>query len=305
MNLFRKSLQIHPLRRKTNAAGEGQRRLFYDRRGEASGAASGPEPGHGRLPGGIAAEAALALGLFLLFFGSVLSLFGVLDTQVRVCDSAVRACRELARDAYVITMYDSHEGRAQLPDGVAGLGISSVAADLLVRRDLDGETRENIRGLNFLGSSVLSGDDDIVINALYSVPVGFMADSGIWIDQSVCCRAWTGRGAAPETESDEDDAVYVYVAENGVVYHTSDSCTHLRLSIHSAPVEDIPSLRNRSGAKYYPCERCGGTCSGTALIATDGNRYHSDRDCPGLKRTYEKVRLDETSLPCCSRCAGR
>ena len=260
--------------------------------------------GRSRLSGSIAAETALALGLFLFFFASVFSLFGVLGTQIRVCGSAVKACRELARDAYVLTMSDSHDGQAQLPDGAAGLGISSVAADLLVRRDLDEETRDSIRGLNFLGSSVLSGNDDIVINAIYNVPAGPAAGRGIWISQSVCCRAWTGRSAPAETESEEDDAVYVYVAENGVVYHTSADCTHLRLSIHTVAVEDIPSLRNRSGARYYPCERCGGTCSGTALIATDGNRYHSDKNCSGLKRSYEKVRLDETSLPCCSRCGG-
>ena len=304
MNLKRKSLQIHPLRRKTNAAGASRSRHLCSRCGEASEAASGREKRRSGLSGGIAAETALALGLFLLFFASVLSLFGVLDTQVRVCGSSVKACRELARDAYVLTMSGSSDRSAQLPDGMTGLAISSVTADLLVRRDLDEETREGIQGLNFLGSSLLSGNDDIVINALYSVPVGYMAGRSIWIDQTVCCRAWTGRRAQAEPESGEDDAVWVYVAENGAVYHTNEDCTYLRLSIHTVSVEDIPSLRNRSGAIYYPCEKCGGTCSGTALIATDGNRYHSDKHCSGLKRNYSKVRLDEISLPCCSRCAG-
>ena len=293
--ISKKSLQLHPLTgRNKNSVNVSTIEYLHGQGGETSAA----------VPGSITAEASLALTIFILFAASLLSLFGVMQIQTEVCSASAAACRELARDAYILTMRDSpSDEEIRLMGGAAGYGLSAIAADVIVRSQLDEGTLSRIQGLNFLDSRLLAGDQDIVINAAYSVPLGFLAaGQRIDIDQKYCCRAWTGRELQhPDTE---DEPVYVFVAENGVVYHVSENCTHLRLSVRVVSMEDVGAERNMNGAKYYACERCGGTCGEAVMIAKEGNRYHSDRDCPGLKRTYSRVRLDEIDLPACSRCAG-
>lgn len=99
----------------------------------------------------------------------------------------------------------------------------------------------------------------------------------------------------------------VYVAENGVVYHQSESCSYLKLSIRQCRQEDIQALRNKYGAKYVQCERCGKHAAGneTVYITDTGRAWHTDRTCSGLKRKLQTMTQDEAEekgLRSCSRC---
>ena len=101
----------------------------------------------------------------------------------------------------------------------------------------------------------------------------------------------------------EDDET-VYVTETGLVYHRDYHCSYLDLSIHLVSMQEISSLRNKSGGKYYPCEHCAEQSVGMVYITENGDRYHNSLSCSGLKRTIYAVPLSEVAgKGACSRCS--
>jgi len=65
-------------------------------------------------------------------------------------------------------------------------------------------------------------------------------------------------------------------------------------------------LRNKGGAKYYPCEYCArGKLGGIVYITSEGNRIHKNKTCPGIKRivtTMKKTEAEARGLRPCERC---
>ncbi len=120
-----------------------------------------------------------------------------------------------------------------------------------------------------------------------------------------CCymRAWTGYDVERRAPGDGGE-VYVYITEGGSVYHIARNCTYLTLSIQVAGETEVEGLRNASGGRYAPCEKCartGGT--GIVYITKEGSSYHSTITCSGLKRTVRCVPLSEAGgRGPCSRC---
>ena len=99
---------------------------------------------------------------------------------------------------------------------------------------------------------------------------------------------------------------YVYVTESGQVYHVSRNCTHLKLSVRQVSFLEAQMSRNENGEVYGACEKC---CEGagvkTVYITSEGDRYHFERECPGLKRTIYCVPVSQVpDYRICSRCAG-
>ncbi len=132
----------------------------------------------------------------------------------------------------------------------------------------------------------------------------YFPDAGLPLFDSVrlfsARRAWAGRfmpdgGTSPR---------YVIVTETGSVYHLTESCSYLSLSVKEVSFDEVSDMRSSDGAKYYPCERCArGMHGSTCYITGDGRRYHYRRDCSGLKRTWNWVEYENCGLPPCSRCA--
>lgn len=107
-------------------------------------------------------------------------------------------------------------------------------------------------------------------------------------------------------ENEEDDE-YVYVARTGQVYHIDQNCTYIAISISEVGREEIGSLRNSSGAKYYPCEYCGYNSGSEVYITVFGNRYHSRDDCSRINRDVKKItktQAVEEGKRACSKCSG-
>ena len=94
----------------------------------------------------------------------------------------------------------------------------------------------------------------------------------------------------------------VYVTEYESVYHTSESCTHLDLSVHRGIKTQVEQKRNEYGGKYHVCERCGGD-SALVYYTEKGDCYHSQASCSGLKRTVRLVKKSEIQAYIqCERC---
>lgn len=116
---------------------------------------------------------------------------------------------------------------------------------------------------------------------------------------------YAGKSMVSEDTAADDE--YVYIAENGTVYHMDIGCTYLRLGIQSVGSNVVDTLRNQSGGKYKPCESCMGEQSATdysfVYITPYGARYHQTKDCSGLRRTVSRVlRSAVPGLPPCSKC---
>ncbi len=113
---------------------------------------------------------------------------------------------------------------------------------------------------------------------------------------------WNGYDVTgPHDETAEE---MVYVAENGQVYHNDRSCTHLSLSIQETSRAEAIQAVNQWGKSYSPCEICRpGETVQTLYITNEGDRYHSDRSCSGLKRTvYAVLKRQVPGYRPCSRC---
>lgn len=111
------------------------------------------------------------------------------------------------------------------------------------------------------------------------------------------CRAWIG---FTELKNQE---IYVYITPRGSVYHLHRDCSHLSLSIQCVTFQKASNSKNEYGQVYRSCELCGDACGALVYITSEGECYHSQRTCSGLKRTIRQIPISQTgSRSCCSRC---
>lgn len=125
----------------------------------------------------------------------------------------------------------------------------------------------------------------------------FMPD---YVFEKAVCRAWIG---FTELETEE---TYVYITPEGSVYHLFRDCTHLKLSIESMTYQRAVLEKNEYGEKYRKCKRCKEPFGILVYITKEGDCYHSERNCSGLKRTIRQIAISEVlGRTCCIRCAER
>lgn len=130
--------------------------------------------------------------------------------------------------------------------------------------------------------------------------------NGIYFERLAVARPFTGKYYNKgEGENAEDNRI-VFVTDTGEVYHTSNICSHINLSIKQTDFSSVNNLRNKGGAKYYPCEHCArGKLSGVVYITKEGNRIHRSKNCPALKRTViaiKKIDAEGKGYRPCERC---
>lgn len=120
------------------------------------------------------------------------------------------------------------------------------------------------------------------------------------IIKKAVCRAWVGF-----TELEVQEA-YVYVTPGGSVYHLYGDCTHLDLSVEKTAIANAKTAKNAYGQKYSQCELCREDFKEMVYITYEGERYHSERECGGLKRTIRQVPLSQVKgRSQCLRCSTR
>lgn len=122
--------------------------------------------------------------------------------------------------------------------------------------------------------------------------------------QQMKISRYQGKSMVPD---DKDTEEYVYIAENGSVYHKKQECVYLNPNIQGMEYQKAMRQRNRSGAKYKLCRRCSRNMQFTdntvVYITIYGDSYHITKGCSGLKRTVRRVKLSETgNMASCSKC---
>lgn len=120
------------------------------------------------------------------------------------------------------------------------------------------------------------------------------------LTQRAVCRGWVGFTELEMTET------YVYITPEGSAYHLYRDCTHLDLSIRGVTLVLAKKSKNNYGQKYRECELCDDDFGGFVYITSEGDCYHSQRNCSGLKRTIRQVPLSEAAgRGLCIRCMSR
>lgn len=153
-----------------------------------------------------------------------------------------------------------------------------------------------------------SSDDDVatLIHIQKIAPIfeyfGFTSASVV-VDSNI--RKWTGYNNLSVNQYNEIDE-YVYITDNGRVFHRSRSCSHLKITMSIIDANDIRDARNENGERYKKCDYCcrNGT-TGILFITNQGNKYHTNANCSGLKRSVKTVNIkDVGGRPPCSTCGG-
>lgn len=158
------------------------------------------------------------------------------------------------------------------------------------------------QGIRLTGSYLNRERDELSIVAHYTLkPLFSAAGTSLEMTNRYYGRLWTGYDI--EGIADRD---YVYVTEHGTVYHVSESCSYLRLSIMAVKESEIDGLRNENGSRYQKCSLCCDEDDGTLYYVTKmGERYHKDISCSGLKRTIYRIEKEQAKaegMDACSRC---
>ena len=246
--------------------------------------------------GSLTIEASLVIPLFMFSMFMILSVIDLLRFHINLQEAVHQEARNTAFRAY--EKWDSSEESIR----------SAVLArldDALIKK---APVRDGISGIDFSGSRL--DDREIVeINASYEAVLPY--DTLRLFDHRFTARCVMHTSIGYEKglgtgHADKRDEEYVYVAENGTVYHRDRECSYLRLSIRETSRDSLKSLRNSSGHKYYACEKCARSAGDTVYITMDGICYHSSLGCSGLKRSVSCIPLSEAGgRPPCSRCGGR
>lgn len=243
-------------------------------------------------------EAALIIPLVTCFLAFLLFFFHILEIQMQVQTGLDEAGRKLAVYAGAL----QEEGKAE------GM-ITIAAARLLLQKELSEETEledwieGGVKGISLIHSKVSGDELELVATYQVKFPMNLLEPVSFPAIQKTKVRKWTGWNTG---EVDETDS-WVYITENGSVYHTTKNCSYLDLSIQTVSFRELEFRRSLGGAIYYACPICAKDAAemGSVYITNYGNRYHVDLNCGGLKRTIYMVRKSEVEdRKACSRCGN-
>lgn len=241
-------------------------------------------------------EAALTVPLFLLAMVAVICMMDIYRIQAEVKTSLSESARELG-------MYAS----AVQGNGQSSENVLSTAACILYSSQKLPEMGDQIQ-VSLLRSAFRNHTIILQADIYYTLPVGFGPWKTLLLKNRASAGAWVGNGGEREwgtTGGDYEEMVYITETES--VYHTSSSCTHIRLSVHAGLLSSVAEMRNGYGECYESCSRCKGDASaGTVYYTEKGDCYHSDPGCSSLKRTVRLVKKTEAEgKAMCTRCRQR
>ena len=242
------------------------------------------------LRGSMTVEAALVFHLVLFVWLAFVALTSVVRVHEMVQQSLSDTVAALAVEA------------GTKETAVQSGGLAKVWLGLQNLENMDSGGVASISAYHLSGSEILMGGGWIRCQVRYRVKLfeGFIPIPEIPLRNKVCARAWTGYAPEDYTGSFGKDGENVYVTEYGRVYHRDRMCSHIHLKIYM--------VGESEAGQYPPCEKCvrgGQDYTGTFYVTESGECYHSRLGCSGLKRSVERVSVEEAisgGYAPCSRC---
>lgn len=252
-----------------------------------------------KVQAGMTVEAAVVLPVCLLFLVNL----GYAVEMIRLHNNLQFALWDAGSR---IAMYGCEQGEDSISVLATSFYIGNSLRDSIGEDYLDGSPLvQGSKGLRLWETGLSESGNELDIKLTYQVgPLSSIAGFQAFQMANRCyVRLWNGYDVTGATEV----VTYVYVAENGVVYHSDRNCTHLRLSVYSIACEELENLRNQWGQGYDACEKCArGEMPDTLYVTEEGHCYHYREDCSGIKRTVMSLTLEEAAeYRPCSRCCGQ
>lgn|GEM_PF-234912 len=240
-------------------------------------------------------EAALIMPLFLYAMIAIIFMMRIIGVQHGVKE----AIDDTAKLVSVCGgNFEGHQALEPNSFSVAAVATTKIAQNKTPIQFV----KFGIAGFNFLKTEVTDKDVTIIVSYYMKVPLApDFGHKGFLITQRAYAKRFTGYHIE---DADDESEEYVYVTKYGEAYHTDLNCSYLKLSIRSVSDASLPSERNNNGHKYYSCQYCGRKGYGSYYITDDGECYHTRLDCPGLKRTINRIKKEdaESKYHACAKC---
>lgn len=258
--------------------------------------------------GSMTVEAAVVLPLFLFFFLNILSIIEIYSLHSTLLSALRETGNELCVYAYAYDRIFEEEDDEGLEAFTENIAFSYTYVKNRVE-ELCGEEYLNRaplmygkKSLIYADSSVMQQNDCIDLVVSYkAVPLIRLAGyTPEWFYCRFYARAWTGYDVSHSEEE------MVYVAEYAKVYHKDPQCSHISLSIREVTRHEAYLAINAYGRRYGVCEKCGDNHADKVYLTEEGEKYHTDPGCSGLKRTIRRIPLSEAekNYRACVRCAN-
>ena len=247
-----------------------------------------------RNKGSLAFEAAISLPIFMLCIYAFVVFCRIIAVRTVIYEAAaVEAAEYLAEYSYLSENIDNLEYSNII---VANSKIDDYLDDKeLVEKYVSG----GVSGIKLIGTGIPDEDGYIRLTVYYKVrfEVPLIGQFEKTYKDTVRQKAYVGYKGT-DVDDDSPEEIYVYVAENGEVYHHSRGCTYL---YHHTTLMRKSVAENRD---YTPCSYCHASGAGKYVFVTeDGEKYHSSPNCSRLLRTVRRVKLSEVGgLPECQKC---
>ena len=233
-------------------------------------------------------EAAVIMPLYACFIVAILLFFRIFS----VCWSMEVAMHEVAEEV----AYAGEEVEPILME-------SAVLAKVAMDKKVTSYVRHGLLGLDFGQTKVTNRDVDLRVSYVVEVPVGLLGPLRISVTQRAKHRRWLGYDPC---EDSLDTGEYVYVTKYGTAYHNRIGCPYLRPSVHEISGESVGKTRNADGHRYRACSYCHPKKRGTVYITDYGETYHRKRNCMGIKRSVQRIRIEEAKgYHPCGKCYGK
>lgn len=238
--------------------------------------------------GSMTVEAAMVLPLFLFCFLNLFSVLNIYSLQTTL----MSALRETGQDLCVYGYAYNRMVQEEEDEGLEAFAENVAFSYSYVKPKVERYCGEAYleqsplsfgkKGLIYADSSVLQQGDivDLVVSYRVSPLIDVTGFRPKWLYSRFYGRAWTGY----DVEKAEREEM-VYVAEYAEVFHRSPDCFHLKITVREVSAETLKTALNKEGRRYKPCEKCKPGKEKNFYITPEGDSYHGNRDCSGLKRT--------------------
>lgn len=248
-----------------------------------------------RLKGSMALEGSVVLPIFLFFMMTVLLSLEAVRIQSNVQEALHQAGNESAFTQNRIEIQERY--KTGVSEKITAYIRKQKFPYLCVAEEEDGITVQDYSSVETNGLIYLKVHYKLKPFIRW-IPIG-----DIVFEDEYYSHAWTGFLGNEDTGQSREENAYVYITKTGSKYHMAYECTYLQIPIKAVSDEQIGEIRNASGRKYYPCERCRPKESGMFFVSEDGSRYHGRSDCASLKRTVYMISLSKAQgYTPCSKC---
>ncbi|MFI3236499.1 MAG: hypothetical protein R3Y47_00555 [Lachnospiraceae bacterium] len=264
----------------------------------------------------ITIEASIILPIVLIIFVQLISIIQMLGVYSGFLLKISQVGEEISVYSYFADWSDSNASEESniLDYTVKPLLFSELYLKTRVNAAIEGEGFEEVAengalGISYLGSYYSEAENEVYIRATYEAgTVVSLVPMTIGFQTFYYSKLWRGYQEDSFSDESEESGEYVYITETGSKYHLTTTCTYLDYDISMVSYQEVQVATTNTGTSYLPCLVCEPQLKEGCdyYITSEGEKYHESLTCSSLKRTVEKILLENVgNRTLCSRCESR